>query len=152
MWQWEHETPPHSSFIQENHHEAKSTSDSIRITLHPCTLVSTNKAKIPNVSTATLSISNVFPYMQIYAWDIGPWRESRKYEWKGSLGWNIHPETWVSVLIRYLVTVTCPSTLRSVLSSIQRVCSASSLRSGVGFGFLRQNHKDLRTHYEEVGE
>ena len=80
------------------HHEAKSTSDSIRITLYPCTLVSINKPKIPNVSTATLSISTVFLYMPICAWDIGPWRESRKYEWKESLGWNILPETWVSIL------------------------------------------------------
>lgn len=78
--------------FQKIHHEAKSTSDSIRITLHPCTLVLTKKkkTKIPNVSTAILSISNVFLYMQICAWDIGPWRESRKYEWKESMGWNIH--------------------------------------------------------------
>lgn len=74
--------------FRKTHHEATNTSDSIRITSHPCTLVSTNKAKIPNVSTATLSISSVFLFMQIYAWDIGPWRESRKYEWKGSLGWT----------------------------------------------------------------
>lgn len=31
--------------FQKIHHEAKSTSDSIRITLHPCTLVLTKKKK-----------------------------------------------------------------------------------------------------------